>query len=191
FHDPVRSGKLTVRSGTSNLHEGGDSRRVTQATRHELYRDGDDDYDLCALRVETAFEYSNVTAPVKLPKLEKQSTHLIDGSVAGWGYTAADGTVLSPRLQLLNVSRVDLKDCKHAYRNSYTIHDDDVCYGSDNGWDGACQGDSGGPLVNRDFVLVGIVSFGAECGYSKLPDVYVDVTQFLEWIERTTRLHAE
>ena len=52
----------------------------------------------------------------------------------------------------------------------------------------ACQGDSGGPLYsyeNGEEILVGIVSWGYECGYLDSPGVYTNVTSFLDWINET------
>jgi hypothetical protein len=45
------------------------------------------------------------------------------------------------------------------------------------------QGDSGGPLT-CDGKLVGLASFGLQCGYSlDFPGVFVDVYFYREWIE--------
>ena len=51
-----------------------------------------------------------------------------------------------------------------------------------------CQGDSGGPLIGRSedgsMVLVGVTSFGTECGRADFPGVYsrVDGGELLTWI---------
>lgn len=45
----------------------------------------------------------------------------------------------------------------------------------------SCQGDSGGPFVcNR--TLVGVVSFGNDCGLPLFPGVYANVSYFRDWI---------
>ena len=60
-----------------------------------------------------------------------------------------------------------------------------LCAGNKNGID-SCQGDSGGPLVclvNKEVLIVGIVSFGRGCAdASKIPGVYTNVAQYLDWI---------
>lgn len=54
----------------------------------------------------------------------------------------------------------------------------------------ACQGDSGGPLVRqrgygprrRDYVLVGLVSWGKGCGLPGHPGYFTNVPAYLPWI---------
>lgn len=56
----------------------------------------------------------------------------------------------------------------------------------------SCQGDSGGPLfarTNNGFVLVGLTSWGIECGLGDqgLYGIYTRVTRFNDWIEQSTK----
>ena len=59
------------------------------------------------------------------------------------------------------------------------------------------QGDSGSPLMFFDnkklqWVLTGIVSFGQKkCGTEGYPAVYVNVTNYLPWIEHTITGHGD
>ena len=51
-----------------------------------------------------------------------------------------------------------------------------------------CQGDMGGPLTcvfDDQPVLTGIVSWGIGCAEEGHPGVYVDVAQYIDWIEET------
>ena len=63
-----------------------------------------------------------------------------------------------------------------------------LCAGTTNGKIDSCQGDSGGPLVTRGKarVLVGVVSFGYECGSKQYPGVYSRVSRYAKWIAKRT-----
>jgi len=43
------------------------------------------------------------------------------------------------------------------------------------------QADSGGPLV-QDGKQIGIISWGFECGSDIYPGVYVQVSNYIDWI---------
>jgi len=56
------------------------------------------------------------------------------------------------------------------------------------------QGDSGGPLVCRSgdqWVQVGIVSFGYDCGNSQYPGIYTKIYHYIDWITRTIRDYSD
>ena len=54
---------------------------------------------------------------------------------------------------------------------------------------GPCKGDSGGPLAVQDqsgkYSLIGIDSMSIGC--AQLPDVYMRVSSFIDWIEKNKR----
>ncbi|GFO11463.1 serine protease nudel [Plakobranchus ocellatus] len=59
----------------------------------------------------------------------------------------------------------------------------------------ACRGDSGGPLMciqrtetgSAAYFVFGIVSNGNQCATPGEPGVYMDVREYLAWIQRTIR----
>ena len=75
---------------------------------------------------------------------------------------------------------VDRKHCRE-----YDIHRGQFCAGHSDGKRDACQGDSGGPFV-VDGVVIGIVSYGYQCGHPDYPGVYVDVSYHRDWINLVT-----
>ena len=72
-----------------------------------------------------------------------------------------------------------------------------VCAGYNQGGKSSCYGDSGGPLVvpksaNDDTaVIYGVISWGAGCALNSYPGVYVRITKYLDWIEKTAGVVPE
>jgi len=64
-----------------------------------------------------------------------------------------------------------------------------ICAGIQTGGRDTCQGDSGGPLVynpkgTKQWVLIGITSYGNGCARYNYPGIYTKVAAFLPWIEQ-------
>ena len=62
------------------------------------------------------------------------------------------------------------------------------CAIGDHGND-ACQGDSGGPIVQQK-TLIGVVSWGVDCGDPRYPGVYTKLSnpRIRAWIKLNTRV---
>ncbi|CAG0897243.1 unnamed protein product [Darwinula stevensoni] len=108
--------------------------------------------------------------------------------VIGWGVPHLGGEQQPPILQQVNVEVFPHEECYFMYGG---ITYDHICAGDP--WSGgrdSCQGDSGGPLhvlQRGKWVQVGIVSYGVDCGKSRHPGVYMNVSTYLPWI--ASRLH--
>ncbi|KAL3975259.1 methylmalonyl-CoA mutase [Sarotherodon galilaeus] len=130
------------------------------------------------------------TRAVKWLKLRKARAPAAGSTclVAGWGITENNRT--SDVLMSVNVTVVDRQTCNSGdyYNHRPEITRDMICAGSD-GTNVAdtCQGDSGGPLL-CDGALVGVTSFGEDCGVIKKPGVYSFVSRKqLQWIKETLK----
>lgn len=88
--------------------------------------------------------------------------------------------------------------CQAALRGTnlgtkFNLHEGFLCAGGLKGLD-TCIGDGGGPLVCPSlidpwrYVLVGIVSWGVNCGTYGVPGVYIDVPKYRTWIDNTISL---
>ncbi|MBX3579634.1 MAG: serine protease [Rhizobiaceae bacterium] len=116
---------------------------------------------------------------------------------------AALGTVMDdeklkvpPVLREAEVEVIDQTSCRKRYRtlaakaNQYVIDDTEICAGVIGEVRDSCYGDSGGPLMAKDpetdaYVLLGVVSWGYQCGHPGFPGIYARVASFGDWIRQT------
>lgn len=87
-------------------------------------------------------------------------------------------------LQSADLPVVEREKCKEQYSDFFwSVQDDQVCVGLDEGGVGACSGDSGGPMVVNN-ELVGITSWGdPACAVAKHPSVYTSVPYYKDWVQ--------
>jgi trypsin len=104
-------------------------------------------------------------------------------TVSGWGKTEdVEGANTPTDLQWVTIHAVDC-NWGGVYKGQTTA--ENICafgLGKD-----ACQGDSGGPLVRAggEPVLVGIVSWGVQCGVNAGVYVRIDRQHYYDWIDKT------
>lgn len=96
----------------------------------------------------------------------------------------------SPKLKSAILPVVNMTECKKKYQKVMpylpkAIAPNTFCAGV--GGNETCQGDSGGPAVING-KLVGIISWGYDCGLSGVPGVYTLVKKYREWIAKHTGL---
>ena len=106
--------------------------------------------------------------------------------VIGFGVLNTEDFESPDTLQQVDVPILDEEACENGlgeladYGIEYTANM--MCAGYDEGGKDSCYGDSGGPLmVNNDagdFVLAGVVSFGAGCAEPGAPGYYTRVSEF-------------
>lgn len=139
-------------------------------------------------------------APPDLPDPPRGTTIY----VSGWGVTGiADQTrqlqdehgaaQVAPRyLQAARLEYLPPDRCNRDRRfvaKKYTITDGQICAGSPR-TDTSCWGDSGGPLVtkqDKEFLLLGVVSFGIGCGGIRAPSAFADVRAYKDWLEQAPK----
>jgi secreted trypsin-like serine protease len=112
--------------------------------------------------------------------------------VYGWGKPFSGARYIHARLRFLILRKVDPQNCNSVENYNGIVDENMICMVGDNGTD-ACQGDSGGPLVGwyandpTKERIIGIVSWGDQCGESKRPGVYVRASKYSAWINKTTK----
>ncbi|CAG4988541.1 unnamed protein product [Colias eurytheme] len=191
FNEDDRVEFMRIRAGSTYRMTGGSVHYVDFVRNHPDYEDQDGYYydaDIGVIKLLTPVVYS--------PYIQK-GTIVSQGFVvpdnypvvhAGWGSIDTAGPP-SYILQDVTVYTINRTECARRYRDglSKSITDNMVCAGIlDVGGRDACYGDSGGPLYAGD-VIVGIVSFGENCGDPFYPGVSASVATFSDWIVANAR----
>ncbi|NXF17675.1 TM11E protease, partial [Rhodinocichla rosea] len=160
---------------------------------HERYGDVllDHEYDVAVVELASPIEFTSDVHSVCLP----EASHIFPDNascfVTGWGALENDGECYSVnQLRQAEVRIISTAVCNRRQVYSGAITAGMLCAGYLDGQVDACQGDSGGPLVHANsrgiWYLVGIVSWGDECGKPNKPGVYTRVTYYRNWIHSKT-----
>ncbi|KAF4801176.1 transmembrane protease, serine 11E [Turdus rufiventris] len=158
---------------------------------HERYGDFllDHEYDVAVVELASAIEFTSDVHSVCLP----EASHIFPDNtscfVTGWGALENDGYSVN-QLRQAEVRIISTEICNRRQVYGGAITPGMLCAGYLEGQVDACQGDSGGPLVHANsrgiWYLVGIVSWGDECGKPNKPGVYTRVTYYRNWIHSKT-----
>ncbi|NXA17653.1 TM11E protease, partial [Ibidorhyncha struthersii] len=160
---------------------------------HERYSDFvlDHEYDVAVVELASAIEFTSDVHSVCLPEASHVFPDNASCFVTGWGALKNDGKCRSVNeLRQAEVKIISTETCNRRQVYSGAITPGMLCAGYLEGQVDACQGDSGGPLVHANsrgiWYLVGIVSWGDECGKANKPGVYTRVTYYRNWIKSKT-----
>lgn len=175
---------------------GAQIRRIERVVKHPNYCSEDmksrnlcpvsNQRDIAIVTVNRPFVFDKFVQKACLPDRKwdfKAGTNL---RVVGNGYTNYHKQKLDDVLQSAFVPVVDLETCKE-WLKGFGLTEDMMCAGHEKGVKDACSGDSGGPLFLTgnggvaETTLVGVVSWGIDCGKPKMPGVYARTD--IEWIK--------
>ncbi|XP_063328859.1 granzyme B-like [Pelmatolapia mariae] len=168
-----------------------DKLMIAEKYKHPYYRDVNLGYDIMLLKLSTPVRPSKTIQFIQLPFREMTLNENEKCQVAGWGKINTYGRSVDD-LRVVDVSVNSPKNCKNAWTQhvpGYILPPNIICAGGYNTTKGFCQGDSGGPLVCKG-MAVGIVSFNkripgtklGNCNYPNVPNVYTDISKYLDWI---------
>ncbi|XP_065592859.1 transmembrane protease serine 11E [Cyrtonyx montezumae] len=158
---------------------------------HEKYNGlvPDHEYDIAVVELASPIEFTSDVHSVCLPEASYVFRDNISCFVTGWGALKNDGPSVN-QLRQAEVRIISTAICNRPRVYAGAITPGMLCAGYLEGQVDACQGDSGGPLVNANsrgiWYLVGIVSWGDECGKPDKPGVYTRVTFYRDWIASKT-----
>ncbi|KAK9519124.1 hypothetical protein VZT92_021871 [Zoarces viviparus] len=165
--------------GTHDLKSVNDDNKISIETHyHKSLVGSGNDIMLLKLSKKVSLNGRVQTIPLPTSGMNQQD----DCQVAGWGYIKTGGPAVDD-LRVVDVSIINLEDCKEQWSHLGDLPANVICAGGDETGKGFCQGDSGGPLVCNG-KAVGVVSFNNNyiCKYPDLPNVYTDVSKYLPWI---------
>lgn len=181
---PERAEEVQVVIGRRDLRvAGGEVIPVAGIDVHPQYRADRHPWDVAVLRLaapSTAPLATFVDPTVVLPEGTR-------ATVMGWGRTGPGNAPGSPALLAADLPLWSGNRCAVAYQQRLHVPSA-VCAGFMDGRIDSCPGDSGGPLMvpdsTRTWKLLGVVSYGPECGTPRVPGVYawvnaLGIRQFL------------
>ncbi|XP_060110998.1 serine protease 33-like [Heteronotia binoei] len=146
--------------------------------------------DIALLELEHLVQFTDRIQPACIPGRSIVFPPRMGCWVAGWGKIKQQVPLPAPELlQEVLLPLIDTTTCEGLY--SYLpgtrpiIKDDMMCAGYMEGMKDSCQGDSGGPLLcpwDGNWLLAGVVSWGAACAAPRRPGVYTRVAAYDQWI---------
>lgn len=192
-HCRVRTTDLVVLGRDDLTTSSGEVHEIAEVTSHESYVPATKDSDISIVRLKVP---SKQTA-VPLLGNDEATSPGEESTVIGWGHTREGGPG-SEKLRKVNVPFVDWNLCNSNYQSctpecASTLTENMLCAGQE-GSD-SCQGDSGGGLFVYDsdedggalsYRVAGVVSFGIGCALQRYPGVYTKVSNYRDWIQKTT-----
>ncbi|XP_062476626.1 transmembrane protease serine 11E [Pezoporus occidentalis] len=147
------------------------------------------EYDVAVVELASAIVFTSDVHSVCLPEASHVFPDNSSCFVTGWGALENDGYSVN-QLRQAEIKIISTATCNRREVYNGAITPGMLCAGYLKGEVDACQGDSGGPLVNANsrgiWYLVGIVSWGDECGKRNKPGVYTRVTYYRNWINSKT-----
>ncbi|KAG7386623.1 hypothetical protein PHYBOEH_008623 [Phytophthora boehmeriae] len=165
----------------------GEQIRVVARMNHPKYGENatySNDFLVLELERPSSFK------PVKLAAFDDSDIKKGEwATVLGWGRTGDNDTqpyeLQTAKVQLWNNDECAKKLSEVDIEATGQVDDTMVCAGG--GIEDACYGDSGGPLIKEtpggEYILIGVVSWGAGCSIKEAPTAYARVSTARSWIE--------
>lgn len=203
--DPYEGPAKVLRVGTATFEfdeddELAQERNVARIITHPNHTLPSKYHDIALMKAEPAFILTRDIRIACLPLSDNIDTFNL--TAIGFGVTVSGALSGSLTLMKVDVDIIDRTTCNKSMRFlikrkilSHGITEDQLCAGDyEHGGRDTCQGDSGGPLQVMDervdcinkfplHTVVGVTSFGRDCGRKMAPGIYTKVSRYVSWIE--------
>ncbi|XP_059130738.1 transmembrane protease serine 11G [Peromyscus eremicus] len=189
--DTYKNPKLWTVSFGTTLSRPLTTRKMASIIIHENYAAHKHDDDIAVVKLSSPVLFSENLRRVCLPDATFQVLPKSKVFVTGWGALKANGPFPNS-LQEVEIEIISNDVCNQVNVYGGAISSGMICAGFLTGKLDACEGDSGGPLVMSNdrniWYLLGIVSWGIDCGKENKPGIYTRVTHYRNWIKSKTNI---
>ncbi|XP_031545604.2 transmembrane protease serine 11G-like [Vicugna pacos] len=189
--DIYKNPKLWMASFGTTLSPPLMRREVQSIIIHENYAAHKHDDDIAVVKLSIPVTFSDDVHRVCLPDATFEALPGSKVFVTGWGALKANGPFPNT-LREAEVEIISNDVCNRISVYGGAVSSGMICAGFLRGKLDACEGDSGGPLVIANdrniWYLIGIVSWGMDCGKENKPGVYTKVTRYRDWIKSKTNI---
>lgn len=173
------------------LHEEFSQNRVDAFIIHPEYDKDSYSNDIAMLKLkEKLIINGETTRAIEVIGPSYKKDKGVHGIVSGWGRVTHNHPVLPSRLQAAEVDIIDFEECNKCYHGETPTNV--ICAARKSTVDESvtASGDSGGTLaINGKLagIVIGNGVIDASTKVLKCPDLYVDVTEYAEWISDTIK----
>ncbi|XP_019603566.2 transmembrane protease serine 11G [Rhinolophus sinicus] len=189
--DVSKNPKLWTASFGTTLHPAIMRRQVQSIIIHENYAAHKRDDDIALVKLSIPVLFSDDVHRVCLPDATFEVLPESKVFVTGWGALKISGPFPN-NLRQVEIETISNDICNQVNVYGGAVSSGMICAGFLSGKFDACEGDSGGPLVivqdRNIWYLIGIVSWGMDCGKANNPGIYTKVTHYRDWIKSKTNI---
>ncbi|XP_015793280.1 vitamin K-dependent protein C-like [Tetranychus urticae] len=166
---------------------------VEKSYVHPDFKRRTEENDIALLLLKEPVQFSRNIQPICLPEPgEDETFYGRHGTVAGWGKLDSQKRELPTNMQITSLPIIREDNCWESYIKAGFEKRNNVepfmCAGYSKDLKDVCFSGPGNPFmvnVKKHWVLAGIAMNNIHCERPVLPEVYLNVASYLDWIKRT------
>ncbi|PZC70433.1 hypothetical protein B5X24_HaOG200464 [Helicoverpa armigera] len=174
--------RFRIRVGSSWANSGGAVHNVASNIIHPQFDIWTWNNDVAVLHMSNTFSFNNNVRPGSIAG----ANYIVGDNqavwAAGWGDTFYGSEQGSEQLRHVQLAIANHNTCINNYASrGVLVNENMICAGWPSGGRDQCRGDSGSPLYHNG-IVVGVSSFGIDCGVVSFPGVNARVSRYTSWI---------